>query len=337
MARQKHILIIRLSAMGDVAMTVPVVYAFAKANPDIKISFLSKPFFKPIVSPIPNLEFVAANVTSEHKGVMGIWKLARQLKKLGITHVADLHNVIRSKMLRTFLNLPSATLDKGRAEKKALTRESDKNFTQLATTVQRYKAVFDNLEFKDLVPEVLPKPNKAPAIIEFTAGHNRKWLGVAPFAAHLGKQYPLDYMKMVVEGIDLLDKYDIFLFGAPSEVTILNNLSDSCKNVKVVAGALKFKEELNLISQLDGMLSMDSGNAHLAAMYGVPTISLWGVTHPYAGFAPFNQEEHCIVSDRKKYPKIPTSIYGNLVPEGYEDVMKTILPEQVIEKIKATI
>ncbi len=330
-------LIIRLSAMGDVAMTVPVVYAFAKANPDIKISFLSKPFFEPIVSSIPNLEFVAANVTSEHKGVMGIWKLARQLKKRGITHVADLHNVIRSKMLCTFLNLPSATLDKGRAQKKALTRESDKSFTQLPTTIERYTAVFNKLGFKDIHPEVIYKPNSTPAVIEFTRGHSRKWLGVAPFAAHQGKQYPLDHMKKVLEGIDQVDKYDIFLFGAPSEVTILNNLSDRCKNVKVVAGVLTFKEELNLISQLDGMLSMDSGNAHLAAMYGVPTITLWGVTHPYAGFAPFNQAQHCIVSDRKKYPKIPTSVYGNVVPEGYEDVMKTILAQQVIDKIAATI
>lgn len=82
------------------------------------------------------------------------------------------------------------------------------------------------------------------------------------------------------------------------------------------------------------MLSMDSGNAHLAAMYGVPTVTLWGVTHPYAGFAPFNQEAHCLLSDRKLYPAIPTSVYGNEVPEGYQEVMRTIIPEEVVAKIQ---
>jgi len=87
------------------------------------------------------------------------------------------------------------------------------------------------------------------------------------------------------------------------------------------------------MAQLDVMLSMDSGNGHLAAMYGVPVVSLWGVTHPYAGFAPFKQETHCILSDREEYPAIPTSIYGNKVPEGYEEVMRTITPQMVIEKL----
>jgi ADP-heptose:LPS heptosyltransferase len=82
---------------------------------------------------------------------------------------------------------------------------------------------------------------------------------------------------------------------------------------------------------------MDSGNGHLAAMYGVPTVSLWGVTHPYAGFAPFKQESNCLLSDRTQYPAIPTSIYGNKVPEGYEDVMRTVLPETIVTKMISNI
>jgi ADP-heptose:LPS heptosyltransferase len=79
---------------------------------------------------------------------------------------------------------------------------------------------------------------------------------------------------------------------------------------------------------------MDSGNAHLAAMYGVPTITLWGVTHPFTGFMPFGQPiERAILPNLAKYDQIPTSIYGNKVPPGYEKVMHTIKPETVIEAI----
>ncbi|WP_035335130.1 glycosyltransferase family 9 protein [Dokdonia sp. PRO95] len=337
MTQQKHMLIIRLSAMGDVAMTVPVVYAFAKANPEIKISFLSKPFFRPIVEAMPNVSFIAAEVNTIHKGVSGMWKLSRQLKKLGITHVADMHNVIRSKMLRKFLNLPSVSLDKGRPDKKALTRSTDKVFKALKTTIARYQDVIEGLDGHHFIPEPLPKPNKQDEVIEFTAGCHKKWIGIAPFAAHLGKQYPLDLMEQVIRELDGKKDYNLFLFGAPDEEEILRDLSQGCMMTKVVAGKLKFKEEINFISQLDLMLAMDSGNAHLAAMYGIPTVTLWGVTHPYAGFAPYNQEANCLLSDRKKYPQIPTSIYGNVVPEGYEDVMRTILPADIVENVTTII
>ena len=74
--------------------------------------------------------------------------------------------------------------------------------------------------------------------------------------------------------------------------------------------------------------------ADVAAIQHVKTITLWGVTHPYAGFAPFHQpDDYCVISDLKKYPKIPCSIYGNKVINGYENAMETISPAKVIEKI----
>src|SRR5690606_16745433 len=95
----------------------------------------------------------------------------------------------------------------------------------------------------------------------------------------------------------------IFLFGGGNEeIQKLNQLQNNHSNVIVLAGKLKFNQELEVISNLDLMLSMDSGNAHIAAMLGVKVITLWGATHPFAGFSPFNQPlENCIVSDREKF------------------------------------
>lgn len=333
MKKPQHILIIRLSAMGDVAMTIPVVYAIAKANPETKVTFLSKPFFKPIVEVLPNVHFVAAQTNDVHRGIGGLWRLSRELKALGITLVADLHNVLRSKILRTFLNLPSAAIDKGRAEKKALTRAKNKDFKQLKTTIQRYVDVFDKLGFEGIEPAVLPKPVSSDTVLQFTGLDDKRWLGIAPFAAHLGKQYPLDLMRKVIEGLNKRVDVRLFLFGAPNERAQLLELAKDCDTCTIVAGVLKFTEELNLIAQLDGMLSMDSGNGHLAAMFGIPTVTLWGVTHPYAGFAPFEQEAHCMVSDKEQYPLIPTSVYGNKVPDGYEKVMMTLKPVELIHNL----
>ena len=79
---------------------------------------------------------------------------------------------------------------------------------------------------------------------------------------------------------------------------------------------------------------MDSGNGHLAAMYGVKVISLWGHTHPFAGFVPFNQPlSNSLVPDLQQFPFLPTSVYGNKKVAGYENVMRTIQPEVVVEKV----
>ena len=172
--------------------------------------------------------------------------------------------------------------------------------------------------------------------MELTQRTTKKWIGIAPFAQYESKVYPLELMVAVIEQLDKEDSYTILLFGGgKKEIDILNNIGSKYANVINMAGRLSFKDELKLIANLDVMLSMDSGNAHLAAIYGVSIITLWGVTHPFAGFLPFGQPiEHAILPDLVKYELIPTSIYGNKVPSGYENVMHSIQPETVIEAIK---
>ena len=334
-----HILVIRLSAMGDVAMAVPVLQAFSQAYPEVKLTVLSRAFFKPFFEDIPNLNFLEADVYGKHKGI-GLVKLAKEAKELGIDAVADLHNVIRSKVITNYLSIigvKTATINKGRSEKKALTRETNKEFRQLKTTHQRYADVFYKLGFPLDIKNGTALPRKAftQKFQNLVGASPQKIIGIAPFAAHDSKMYPLDLMREVIFELDKTGLYRILLFGGGNEEILkLKTIAEEFSSVTSVAGALSFKEELALISNLDVMLSMDSGNGHLAAMYGVPVISIWGVTHPYAGFATFRQvPENNLVADRIKYPFIPTSIYGNKYPEGYENAMKTILPKTVATKI----
>ncbi len=118
----------------------------------------------------------------------------------------------------------------------------------------------------------------------------------------------------------------------------LEAIASKYSNVFCVAGKFSLEQELDIISNLKVMLSMDSSNGHMAAMLGVNVVTLWGVTHPSAGFAPFHQKEtNNILSDQDKYPKIPTSIYGNRYPEGYEFAMQTITVETVVKTVQETL
>lgn len=339
MSQIKHLLVIRLSAMGDVAMAVPVLMALEKQHPSLKITVLSKPFLKPLFDGLKNVTFYAAEVDGKHKGFLGIYKLFKELKSLNIDVVADLHNVLRSKILRTFFNLSLAKVafvDKGRSEKRALTQSKNKVFKQLKSTHQRYADVFRNLGFNlDLsAPEFSPKKELTPKILEITGAKNSKWIGIAPFATYNSKMYPLDLMEEVIAEL-LKQPVKIMLFGGgKKEIELLENLVNKFPNTINVAGNLKLDQELTLISNLDLMISMDSGNAHFAAMLGINTITIWGITHPFAGFSPFNQPfENALLPDLEKYPNIPCSIYGNKVCEGYEDAMRSISPKTIIKKV----
>lgn len=344
MSGKKHIIAIRLSAMGDVAMTVPVLRALSAQYPNVKVTVVSREQFRPFFDNIENINFFAVDVNGTHKGFFGLIKLYKELKKKKVYAVADLHNVLRSKVVTALFRLKgkkTATFNKAREEKKALTRRKNKIFVPLMPVADRYAQVFEKLGFPiDLSNPVFPEAQQlTPDVLQFTGNKNRKWIGIAPFAQHRNKIYPSDLMKEVIKSLSQDNSYRLFLFGGGKrETEALKRYAKEKENIIVVAGKLKLKQELQLISNLDVMLSMDSGNAHMAAMMGRPVVTLWGATHPYAGFAPFNQPfENALVSDREKFPLLPTSVYGNKKVEGYEDAMRTILPEDVVNKINEVI
>ena len=328
--------------MGDVAMTVPVLRALVLQHPDVKVTVVSRPFFQPFFDGIPNVNFFGVDLKERHKGFLGLLRLFSDLRKLQIDVVADLHNVLRSKVVRTLFLLSGkkvAATDKGRAEKKALTSLTNKVFAPVKPMVERHVETLKQLGFSvDLMNLQFPeKAILSDEILSITGTKNQKWIGIAPFAQYESKVYPIDLMQQVIDGLAENKNQKIFLFGGgEKEILMLNQLQNQHENVIVLAGKLRFNEELKVISNLDIMLSMDSGNSHIAAMFGVKVITLWGATHPFAGFKPFNQpDDFCLTADRSKYPLLPTSIYGNKKVEGYEDVMRTILPEKILFSIQS--
>ncbi|MBA5792187.1 glycosyltransferase family 9 protein [Flavobacterium sp. xlx-214] len=331
--------------MGDVAMTVPVIRALVQQHPNVKVTIVSRPFFQPFFADIDRVDFFGVDLKERHKGFWGIYRLFQDLKKKKIDFVADFHNVLRSKLLRTFFKasgVKTAFTDKGRGEKKALTRSKNKILKPLKTMIQRHIDTLNTLGFSIDVsspkfPEKSILPDKVTSIIEKKDTY--KWIGIAPFAQYQTKVYPFDLMQKTIQLLSENSNFRIFLFGGgKEEIVQLNKLQQNLPNVAVIAGKIDFIDELKIIQHLDVMLSMDSGNAHIAAMYGIPVVTLWGNTHPYAGFVPFNQPlSNCLVADREKFPLLPTSIYGNKKIDGYENVMRTIEPKDIISVINSNL
>src|SRR5690606_27081617 len=150
------------------------------------------PFFRTI----PNRTVYHAEVKGKHKSIFGLYQLSKELKKLKIDAVADLHNVLRSKILKCFFSgIKIAQINKGRAEKKDLV--TGKIFKQLKTTHQRYADVFEALGFPINLdnPSFPPKAILNQKLIEIIGLTNQKRIAIAPFAAHESKMYPLNLME----------------------------------------------------------------------------------------------------------------------------------------------
>ena len=331
----------RLSSMGDVAMTVPVLRALVHQHPELRVTVISRPFFKPFFDTIPALNFVAFDPKKTHKGLLGLGSLYGQLSSLSIDAFGDMHNVLRSKIIRAFFALSgkkTAALDKGRTEKKALTRLQNKQFFPLTSMVDRQAQVLEKLGFPlDLSkPTFPPKPALTNETRALVGAKTKPWIGLAPFAQYEGKVYPLDLMQRVVRQLDESGKYELFLLGGGAkEIALLTKLSEHTTHTNVIAGQISLAQELAVMSQFDVLVSMDSANGHMGALLGIPVITLWGATHPYAGFRPFHQpESNSLCADRNQFPGLPTSVYGNKIVPGYADAMRTILPETIVAIIQ---
>lgn len=335
-----HILVIRLSAMGDVAMLVPVLRVLTATYPKLNITVVTKGFLAPLFEDLKNVRVLPADLKGAHKGFLGLLQLAKDAKELDITCVADTHNVLRSKIIRSLLwlqALKTASINKARGEKKQLINAKGGKLQALKKTHERYADVFAKLGFPiNLTEHQFPARKVLSAKTQKLIGlSSKKFIGVAPFAAHKGKAYPPHLMKQVIAQLSSSGDYAIFLFGGgATEIAQLDKLSDGFEGVTNMAGKLSFTQELELISNLDVMLAMDSGNGHLAALYDIPVLTIWGVTHPALGFAPFNQEaKNQLLADRTKYPLVPTSVYGNSYPDGYQKAIETISPGAIVEKV----
>jgi len=311
----KHILVVRFSAMGDVAMTVPVVKALLDQNPEVTITYVSRPEFADFFKNIPRLNYYPVDLKSIYNGFRGLVKLFNDLrKKEHFDALADLHNNLRTKVLRKLFGLSGvkyAYLDKGRAEKKLLTRFPNKVLKPLKRTAERYADVFCKIGFPVILDYQLTKEPKllTADIIQVTGNKTTQWIGISPFAKHKGKTYPHTKMEEVVASLSQ-QNIRIFLFGGSlNEQEICSEWEQKYPNVISTIRLLNMQQELVLINNLDVMLSMDSAGMHLASLEGTPVVSIWGATHHYAGFLGYGQSEDNIVADTIECR--PCSVYGN--------------------------
>ena len=335
-----NVLVIRFSAFGDVAMTLPAVYSVAKAHPNHTFYMLtSKNFEGLFANQLPNIKVIGVDLKL-YKGVKGLLQLANEISKsYKIDVVADLHGVLRSQVVRSYFFLRGKkvkSIYKDRAKKKAIVKHKAP-LTQLKHSINRYRDVFSKLGLNSEMSFKSYFENKTRNVAELnnlSFDESKSNIGIAPFAMHAEKMYPIDKMEEVLKEIVAKDNTHVYLFGGgKKEKQKFEEWEAKYLNVTSVIGKLNLENELLLISYLSVLVSMDSANMHLASLVNTPVVSVWGATHPYLGFYGYNQSPRNAVQINDLDCR-PCSVFGN-VPcwRGDHACMNMIAPQTIVDKV----
>lgn len=312
---RKHYLLIRLSAMGDVSMVLPVLKKVLAENPDTEISFLTHYSLTSLFQGIDRLRVIGVDTKKQHKGLAGIVKLFKETGKEGpYDGFLDIHDVLRSRLLGLLFSLTgikTIRIDKGRNEKRELIRTKKLRLLQHST--ERYAAVFKKagLSYSER-PFTFPSVNTTffPASMSpFINGSGGELIGFAPFARHDTKTLPAALCHQLLKELTARS-CKVLLFGGPENADSFREWEQKYEGVHSTI-ALSLTDQILLMTKLKAMISMDSANMHLAAIQGTPVLSIWGATDPCFGFSGIGTTKESWIITRKKLSCRPCSIFGN--------------------------
>jgi ADP-heptose:LPS heptosyltransferase len=313
---KRTLIVSRFSAFGDVVIARKVIRAVVKQNPDCDIVFLTKQPFTFLFDDIERVRVFVPELKGRHKGIMGLRLLSRELKAFSPEAYLDIHNVLRTVILRFFLftqGIQNKSLRKGRWDKYRLTRKNRKVFKSLKNSAERYADVFRAYGLKVDLADIPENPNYtlSQTVTDKLPEKRETWIGIAPFSLHKQKIYPAEKMHSFIKLMSE-NGYRVFIFGGgKAEKRQAEEMIAGIPKTEVLIGRFSMKDELALIAAMDLMLTMDSGNMHLASLANTKLLVVWGGTHPYAGFAPYkNPNYRAIQIPHSELPCRPCSVYG---------------------------
>lgn len=340
-----RVLVQRYSALGDIFILLPILQQLKMHYPEIELGFISKPFVEPLFKEL-DIKFYPAKTKGKHKGLKGLNRLARELAKdFKPDLVIDAHSVLRSMILSRSFQLQGIKVESIRKERKAR-----KQFLKASAESRIPLQAFSQLHLDTLARAGFKFPfdrNNIPIAPYSLGSETAVWweqnkasqnIGLAPGARHLSKAWPSHHFIDLLRETKKADRR-FFLFGGPDEVESLKKIGEeSGADYQVIAGKFSLDQEIALCKNLNAFVSNDSSNMHLAAWSGIPVISLWGGTHPTAGFAPYGNEDLQMGLADEALDCRPCSIFGTSeCKRGDFACLQDLKPNSVAEKLRSVL
>ena len=335
----KHILVIRLGRLSSAAMSVHALRGLVRDFPEVRITVLTFRAYSPLFRGVEGLEFLFADEEC-YAGVAGRMRLWRQVQRLRVDAIADLTSSTLSRALcfsPLFWRRKVARLENQRLEGKALTRKYRKVMVQLSPLASRSREVFASLGLPFCMPAPVRRTRtlEMPPIVEILAGEKSgKWVGASLLSNLHGTCYPLP---LAAELIGLLaGRYEkVFVFGEGEyQRQFCEGMQYLHQNVISVAARTSLAEQMDILSLLDAVVSVDGDVLRLASLVGTPVISIWGATHPFLESSGYGQDPQNAI--QRELPCRPCSTSGRRrCLFGNYECMHTITPEEIFRRVKS--
>ena len=313
MSNKPKILVIRLSAMGDIVLTTPVIRALNQQL-KAKIDFLTKPQY---VSLLEGNTYINRIFSLNDK--------VDFLQKNKYDYVVDLQNNLRSWKIRNKIQTKSFVFNKKSLRRYLLIYfgiDLLKNHVvdRYFATVASLNVVNDNqgLDF-NVSSSVKPEFNTSQSYIAWCIGgtHNPKKLSA----------------KQITQVVSKL-KIPVVLLGGNNDLDIAEEIINNveCKSVYNFCGKLSVQESSYLIKKSKMLLTNDTGMMHIASALKMPIISFWGCTKPSLGFTPYMTDPSSIKIISKRSAK-PCSKHGRHCKYGKNGCIKEIDPKLIYDSV----
>jgi ADP-heptose:LPS heptosyltransferase len=315
------ILVIRFSSMGDIIYTTPVVRCLKQQLKDAEVHFLTKPAFKYIYDNNPYLDRLLLLKPT-------LAETIEEIKSEKYDYIIDLHNNLRTSLIKLRTGIKSSTYKKQRI-RKWLSLKFHLKLVPPVHLVERYLKAVKFLGVKNdgkPIDYYIKTEHDLKKLLP--ASHQQNYVAFVIGATHFTKRMPNDKIISICRQIDqpvvLLGGEDVKANGAEISDAIGDNIYNAC-------GSTSLDESVYLVSKATKIIGFDTGLTHIAEAFDKPIASIWGGTVPeLLGVQPYMVKDAEIVGINLSCR--PCSRFGlEKCPLGHFKCMRDIPENKVVD------
>lgn len=319
---RKQILVIRLSSLGDLLLTTPVLRALKTLYSGCHITFLCRDEYKTAIENNPHISRILTLKTDENEE-----EISNQIADSAFDLIVDLQNNFRSRNLLKNIKVPVRKFKKPTLKKFLLVNLKLNLYKHYSSIPELYAASVPGLSLDEEGLEFYPPESVKPSV-----SPEEKYIGFVPGSKHFTKRWPEEYFIQLGK---LLNKYGykILLFGGTDDKETCSRIEESIPKVKNLCSDNNLNQTAVDMSLCRLIIGNDSGLMHLASVNFLPLIVLFGSSVEQFGFAPYKRE--AVIVQNESLRCRPCSHFGkNECPKKHFKCMIDLTPNIVFEKIK---
>lgn len=322
LATINKVLIIRLSSLGDILLTTPLLRALKKINPQLEIDFLLRQEYKDVLSLNPNLHELFLFTRNDFDNL----KILNHLRGRNYNLIIDLQNNLRSRGITSKLNGEKVRFDKKSFQKILLVKAKINLLKNESPIPVRYAKVIEGLTLDNLGLDLFT--DKTPSA---DIQNKSNLIGLCPGARHFTKRWPVEYYIQLGKYL-IQNNFNIVLFGGRIDSEICKKINKEVPEIINLQNDDKILQTAADMKLCKAIVCNDTGLMHTAAAVGVKVLTIFGSSVKEFGFAPYNARN--LLIENNSLSCRPCSHIGREnCPEKHFACMKEIKPDFVFNEL----